>query len=340
MKAGCRSWRGTAVAASLVLAVGTVHAQTFERNTTITGPRGNSVNRQIDITRGPGYIDRNIKITRPGGATFDRNTMIQRGPVAGGPRFYPGRGFGPRIVENNFIVGGGGPGWGTALGIGGGLFGLGLLAGNALATPPPPPPIFVAPPPPVYVAPVPPPGAYPPPVQYAPPAQAAPPPQHGPDPIADAVGRLSSRHDNSRREGCYTLGRIGDPRAVNPLVDRLKNDSNKDVRIAAAWALGEIGDPRSGIYLERSAQYDKKADVREAATRAYGRLPRAAAEMPASTAPRSVAPRRPGTSNPSDPNLPAEPNHLPLPELDSAPSTPPLGPGNPPPPPERPRQGN
>ena len=324
---GAGKCRRAAVVALVMAGVGTVQAQqVIDRNTTITGPRGNSINRNLQITRGPGYVDRNIQITRPGGATFDRNTLIQRGPVGGGGRFFPGpRGFGgPRFVENVYVGGGGGPGWGTALGIGGGLFGLGLLAGNAMAAPPPPPPV-VLPPPVVVQAP---PGYYVPPGQYAPP----PPPQYAPpgqvqqvanDPVVDAVGRLSSSHDNSRREGCYTLGRLGDPRAMNALVDRLKNDSNKDVRIAAAWALGEISDPRSAVYLERAATYDKKREVRDAASRAYGRLPRP------STTPASTPPT---TSVPS--TAPGEPSLLPLPESSSsAPPPPPPGDNTPPPPP-------
>jgi HEAT repeat protein len=35
------------------------------------------------------------------------------------------------------------------------------------------------------------------------------------------------------------LGKIKDPRAIEPLIDALQ-DSNPDVRVNAAWALGEI----------------------------------------------------------------------------------------------------
>jgi HEAT repeat protein len=97
------------------------------------------------------------------------------------------------------------------------------------------------------------------------------------DPVADAVGRLQSHHDNSRRDGAYTLGRLRDPRALPALVERLKNDGNSEVRIACATALGEIGDPRAAIYLERVTIYDKKQKVRDAAAIALTRLPREAA---------------------------------------------------------------
>ncbi len=57
--------------------------QTVERDTTITGPRGRTIERQVEIQREPGSIDRQVQIKRPGG-TFERQVQIQRSP-AGGP---------------------------------------------------------------------------------------------------------------------------------------------------------------------------------------------------------------------------------------------------------------
>ena len=65
-----------------------LHAQVVERDTKITGPRGRSINRQVDIERGPGTFQRQVQIQRPGG-TLERSTTIQRG--WGG---FPGGGFG------------------------------------------------------------------------------------------------------------------------------------------------------------------------------------------------------------------------------------------------------
>ncbi len=70
------------------------------------------------------------------------------------------------------------------------------------------------------------------------------------------------------------LGRMRDPRAVAPLIDRLKNDKSKDVRIAAATALGMIGDPAAAVYLERAVIYDHRQDVRDASSMALAKLPR------------------------------------------------------------------
>ena len=79
---------------------------------------------------------------------------------------------------------------------------------------PPPPPAYVYPPP------------QPPPVIVQ-----APPPSPA-DPLADALGRLKSLHGSSRRDGALALGRIGDDRAVGPLIERLEHDFDSDVRVA------------------------------------------------------------------------------------------------------------
>ena len=115
---------------------GRVLGQDIERDTTITGPRGRTIQRQVDIQRGPGSIDRSVEIKRPGG-TFERQTQIQRSPVMGrrpmpgpwprppwlGPRPLaivqpaPALGFGLVAAPfMNFSFGGGGgvAAWGSA----------------------------------------------------------------------------------------------------------------------------------------------------------------------------------------------------------------------------------
>jgi HEAT repeat protein len=83
---------------------------------------------------------------------------------------------------------------------------------------------------------------------------------------------MQSFHAGSRREGAQTLGRLGDPRGVPPLVDALKHDSSKDVRIASAVALGEIGGHEAEVVLNRCIVYEKKEDVRVAAAGALRML--------------------------------------------------------------------
>ena len=83
-----------------------------------------------------------------------------------------------------------------------------------------------------------------------------------PDEVALMSQRLQSFYWNNRKEAAYTLGQLGDPRAVPSLVHVLKYDLHKDVRIAGAIALGEIGGSEAAIALERSSIYDHKEDVR------------------------------------------------------------------------------
>ncbi|MDR3634976.1 MAG: HEAT repeat domain-containing protein [Isosphaeraceae bacterium] len=308
-------------------------AQTVERESSVTGPGGRTIKRDVTTQRGPGFVDRNVQIQRPGG-TFDRNTMIQRGPgfvdrsvniqrpggaslsretmIQRGPVFGPPgpgrgfpsggfRGFGPRtIVEQPVIVGGGGGGIGLvpALVGGAGLFGLGMLTQSALS-PPPPPPVVVAAPAPnvVYNAPQP----------YQPgTAPAQPAPTLVVDPVLEAGTKLQSYHENVRKEGVIELGRYRDARAVPALVDRLKNDSSRHVRAAAATALGEIGDPRAAVFLERATEYDRRQEVRDAAKLAYMKLPSSVPSDPSAaqaSAPANAAP----SATASVPNLqPAE----------------------------------
>ena len=213
-------------------------AQTLERKTTITGPRGRTIQRQVEIQRRPGSIERDITIRRPGG-TFERDVRVQRAPLPRGgpvPRLW-GRPawMGPRpvIIEEavpafgfglmappllNFSFGGGGVGM---------PFGGGMPAGPSFAAPPPPPP----------------------------------------DQVALECQRLQSFLSGHRKEAAYTLGRLADRRAVPSLIHVLKYDSFKDVRVAAAIALGEIGGSDAAMALERSSIYDHREDVRKAATR-------------------------------------------------------------------------
>jgi hypothetical protein len=221
-------------------------AQTLERDTTITGPRGRTIQRQVEIQRGPGSIDRQVTIKRPGG-TFERDVqlqrspMVRRGPVPGpwprpawiGPRPLviaqpaPAFGFGLMAAPLlNFSFGGGGGG---------------MAFGGGMGGPPPGGPA---------------PGAQPPP----------------PDQVALECQHLQSMLPGSRKEAAYTLGRLGDPRAVPSLIHVIKYDNFKDVRVAAAIALGEIGGSDAAVALERSSIYDHREDVRKAATTALDRL--------------------------------------------------------------------
>lgn len=66
-------------------------------------------------------------------------------------------------------------------------------------------------------------------------------------PLAQQVLRAGLKDENAsvRIACCKSLGRNGDAEAVDPLAQALRNDSEVDVRLAAAEALGNIKSPQS-----------------------------------------------------------------------------------------------
>ncbi len=257
-----------------------VSGQTVERDTTVTGPRGRTIERQVEIQRKPGSVQRDVEIKRPGG-TFERQVQVQRaggvprrGPLIAGP--WPRPPWIPRTV----VIGQPSPAFGFGLlaapmlnfsfggaGVGGGGGGgpMAPFGGPGAGGGPP----GVAPP---------------------------------PDEVALMTQRLQSFYSNNRKEAAYKLGQIGDPRAVPSLVHVLKYDLHKDVRIASAIALGEIGGNESAIALERSSIYDHKEDVRHACATALERL-NAKAKAAAESAPQMARPR--GVPMPPEPTNPS-----------------------------------
>ena len=68
----------------------------------------------------------------------------------------------------------------------------------------------------------------------------------------------------------FTIGEIEDPKAVEPLIDALK-DGNRDVQQAAAEALGEIGDPKAVEPLIEALK-DGDEEIRRIAAKALGEI--------------------------------------------------------------------
>ena len=68
--------------------------------------------------------------------------------------------------------------------------------------------------------------------------------------LAHFIALLSDDDESSRWKAAETLGRIGDPAAVEDLTGTLWDDDER-VRVKAAWALGQIGDPRAIPSLRR-----------------------------------------------------------------------------------------
>jgi hypothetical protein len=285
-----------------------VLGQTFEQDTTITGPRGRSIQRKVEVQRGPGTINREIQVTRPGG-TITRDVQISRTPVGRG--FFPAAWPRPVWLPRPVVLGSAGPAFGLGLAaapvlnfsFGGGGGGPGAIAGGPLPGP--------------GVPGAPGPGGTP-----------VPPP---PDEVALMTQRLQSIHVSARKDAAYNLGRLGDPRAIPSLLHVLKYDNWKDVRVASAIALGEIGGNESAVALERCAIYDHKEDVRKAATNALARL-NAKAKLAAASVPAGapVGIPAPPPSSAVPPPFRGSANAPDVPPANEAPSQ---GELNPPPPP-------
>jgi HEAT repeat protein len=83
---------------------------------------------------------------------------------------------------------------------------------------------------------------------------------------------LSDENPGNRWKAADSLGRLGDSRATEPLIDALF-DEDARVRVKVAWALGSIGDPRAlaplrQLYrMERQDQQEIIGEAIEAITR-------------------------------------------------------------------------
>ncbi|MCJ7471087.1 HEAT repeat domain-containing protein [Candidatus Bathyarchaeota archaeon] len=86
------------------------------------------------------------------------------------------------------------------------------------------------------------------------------------------IKALKDEDFHVRIEAAEALGKIGDERAVEPLIEALKDKYDKDrgVRMIAARALGEIGEPAVGPLIE--ALKDKDNYVRRDAAGALGEI--------------------------------------------------------------------
>lgn len=68
--------------------------------------------------------------------------------------------------------------------------------------------------------------------------------------LSHFIQMLADDNEGNRWKAAEVLGRIGDPVAVDPLIDTLWDDDSR-VRLKAAWALGRIGDQRAIRPLQR-----------------------------------------------------------------------------------------
>jgi HEAT repeat protein len=90
--------------------------------------------------------------------------------------------------------------------------------------------------------------------------------------VETLIAELTDKKPMVRRNAVEALGKLGDERAVEPLIAKLKKDKDKGVRAAAAKALGKIGDKRALEPLIAKLKKDKDWGVRTAAAEALGVL--------------------------------------------------------------------
>jgi HEAT repeat protein len=90
--------------------------------------------------------------------------------------------------------------------------------------------------------------------------------------LAHFLALLSDENEGVRWKAAETLGRIGDPAAVEDLIGTLWDDDER-VRLKAVWALGQIGDPRAFAPLRRLYRMENE-NVREIITEALEAITR------------------------------------------------------------------
>ena len=91
---------------------------------------------------------------------------------------------------------------------------------------------------------------------------------------------LSSKDPKVRKRAALAAGRIGDERAVLPLIDLLKKDTDWGVQQTAAFALGEIESAKATDALIEATRI---SDLRARALEALGKI---AAVLPPTEEPR------------------------------------------------------
>ena len=102
--------------------------------------------------------------------------------------------------------------------------------------------------------------------------------------VEGLIKALGYHHDRGRLvrvDAAKALGKIGDTRAVEPLIATLKKESiGHNVRVAAAEALGKIGDARAMEPLIAILKENESIYIREAAADALGKFGDARAVEP------------------------------------------------------------
>jgi HEAT repeat protein len=90
--------------------------------------------------------------------------------------------------------------------------------------------------------------------------------------VAALTTALRDADAEVRASAAQALGSLGDPRAVEALLQALRSDADAGVRKMAAWALGEIESPAAVGGLSQALRSDDSAEVRATAAWALGEI--------------------------------------------------------------------
>ena len=90
--------------------------------------------------------------------------------------------------------------------------------------------------------------------------------------VVALVTAISDDDPSVRLSAAETLGKFRDPRAVQALIQALRQDPDPKVRAMAAWALGEIEDPAAVSALSAALRDDDNQEVRVQAAEALGNI--------------------------------------------------------------------
>lgn len=110
------------------------------------------------------------------------------------------------------------------------------------------------------------------------------------DEVDDLILGLKDSDSEVRASAAIDLGEIGDSRAVDSLIQALKDDKDSYVRNKAAEALGKIGDAQAVDPLIKALK-DKEWMVRSGAAWALGKIGDARAFDPLTAAQKDEDPR-------------------------------------------------
>jgi HEAT repeat protein len=83
---------------------------------------------------------------------------------------------------------------------------------------------------------------------------------------------LRTTEPNMKQLILAALGKIGDPRAAQPLIEFLQRDLDRPTRGTAIFALGEIGAPESVEPLKRISQTESDPTLRRLANEAMSKV--------------------------------------------------------------------